>query len=57
MLPATKNDSRRLTKVAEMVRVKSIYIEKEAKKHNFKVYNTENDFKKKLSDAQRFLLN
>ena len=57
MLPATKNDPRRLTKVAEMVQVKSIYIEKEAKKHNFKVYNTENDFKKKLSDAQRFLLN
>ena len=56
MSPATKNDPRRLKKVAEMVRVKSIYIEREAKKYNFKVYNTEVGFKKKLSDAQSFLM-
>ncbi len=56
MFPAIKNDPHRIEKAANMVRVKSVFIEKEAKQYRFKVFNTENNFDQDLKAAQRYLL-
>ena len=38
-----------------MVQAKGEYLSKEAKKHTFKVINTEVNFEKKLEETQKFL--
>ena len=55
MYPFIKNDAKRLAKAAEMVREKSLYIKRETKKMNLKLYNTEDDFNKVMKEAQNYL--
>jgi len=56
MYPAIKNDKERLGKAAEFVRSKSVYIEKEAKKHRFRLFNTDDNFRVALKEAQDYLI-
>lgn len=56
MLPSIIGDTTRLQKAAEMVQTKSEYFYKEAKKYNFKVFNTDTNFEQKLLDAKSYLL-
>ncbi len=56
MLPAIMGNKSRLKKAADMVQVKSEYFYKEAKKYNLKIFNTDNNFGRKLRDAQNYLL-
>jgi len=56
MYSSIKGDHKRLTEAAELVREKAEYIEKEAKKFRFKIYNTENSFDKVLKEAQQYLI-
>ena len=55
MYPSIKNDRARLLSAAKMVQAKGEYLSKEAKKHTFKVINTEVNFEKKLEETQKFL--
>lgn len=43
------NDKNKLRHIAEMVQMKSQYIEKQAKKYNFKVINTDTNFNKVIN--------
>jgi 2-phosphoglycerate kinase len=56
MYPSIKDNGDRLTKAAEMVREKSLYIEKGCKKHRFKAFNTEAGFNKKIREALNYLI-
>jgi 2-phosphoglycerate kinase len=46
LLSKIGNDKERLRSAAKMVQTKALYFEKEGKKYNFKVVNTEDDFNK-----------
>lgn len=56
LYPTIRDSKERLTKAAEMVKEKSDYIEKEAKKFRFKLYNTEDDFNKQIEKASKYLI-
>lgn len=56
MFPAIKGDELRIKKAGKMVQTKSEYLYKEARKYNFKVFNTDTNFVQKLRDAQNYLL-
>jgi len=56
MYPSIKDDQARMIQAAELVREKAEYIEKEAKRFRFKLFNTENNFDKVLKEAQDYLI-
>ena len=56
MFPSIKHAPHRIEKAADMVRVKSELIEKEAKKYNLKVFNTEGNFNSQLKAAYKYLI-
>lgn len=56
MYPHIKGDDERITMAAKYVQGYGIYFEKEAKKYGFKVFNTQDSFKKTLLEAKQYLI-
>ena len=50
------SDKHKIQNIAEMVKLKSLYFEKEAKKYKLKIINTERNFTSQLNLARKFLI-